>query len=126
MKLFLLFVFLSIFLNIANPVYAVSVTISNTPSSITDQPFSLNVSISGAQTGTNYLRANLFPTGTTSYFGYTYNGSAYINSSDFSQYLPVTIDSSGNWNGSIQAKLDSSLSYFTGSGSYSLKVRRYV
>lgn len=114
------------FFLLATPVFAVSVTISNTPSSINDEPFNLDVSVSGAQAGTNYLRANLFSSGTTKYFGYTYNGTDFVNSSDYSQYFPVTIDSSGSWTGSIQAKLDPDSSYFTGSGTYNLKVRRYT
>lgn len=110
----------------ASSVFAVSVTISNTPSSITDQPFNIDVSVNGAQAGTNYLRANLFPTGTTKYFGYTNNGTNFVNGSDYSQYFPIPIDSSGNWSGHLQAKLDTNSSYYTGSGTYSLKVRRYT
>ncbi len=50
-----------------SPIFAVTVTISNIPSTITDQPFNMDVAVSGAQANTtNYLRANLFPTGTTS------------------------------------------------------------
>lgn len=105
---------------------AVTVTISNVPSTISDQPFSIDASVSGAQAGTNYLRANLFPPGTTKYFGYTFNGTTFVNSSDFSQYFPITIDSSSNWSGTIQAKLDTSSSYYSGPGTYSLKVRRYT
>lgn len=109
-----------------SPVFAVSVTISNVPFSITDQPFNIDVSVAGAQAGTNYLRANLFPTGTTKYFGYTYNGTSFVNSSDYSQYFPIPIDSSGNWSGTIQAKVDTNSSYYTDPGTYSLKVRRYT
>lgn len=108
------------------PAFAVSVTISNTPSSITDQPFNIDVAISGAQAGTNYLRANLYPTGTTKYFGFTYNGTTFNNDSDYSKYFPITIDSSGNWNGAIQAKVDTDSSYYQGPGIYNLKVRRYT
>ena len=116
---------LTVYLITAQNVFAVSVTISNVPSTVTDQPFNIDVSVTGAGTGTNYIRANLFPTGSSNYFGYTFNGSSFINSSVYSDYLPVNIDSSGNWNGTIQAKLDPS-NFFTGPGSYSLKVRRYT
>ena len=119
-------VVLSGFLLTAQNVFAVSVNISNVPSTISDQPFNIDASVAGAQAGTNYIRANIFPTGTTDYFGYTYNGSSFVNSSNYYDYLPVTIDSSGNWSGTIQAKMDPSSSYFTGPGSYSLKVRRYT
>lgn len=114
------------FFILSSPVFAVSVTISNTPSSITDQPFNIDVSVSGAQAGTNYLRANLFPTGTTKYFGFTNNGTTFVNGSDYSQYFSIPIDSSGNWSDTIQAKLDIDSSYYTGAGTYSLKVRRYT
>ena len=109
-----------------SPIFAVTVTISNYPSVISDQPFNFDVSVSGAQSGTNYLRANLFLSGTTKYFGYTFNGSNFANSSDYSQYLPITIDPEGTWIGSIQAKLDPDSSYYNGPGTYSLKVRRYT
>lgn len=108
------------------PVSAVSVTISNTPSSISDETFNIDVSITGAQAGNNYLRANLFTSGTTKYFGYTSNGTSFVNSSDYSQYFPITIESSGNWSGTIQAKLDPDSNYYSGPGTYSLKVRRYT
>lgn len=115
------------FLFLTSPALAVTVTISNVPSSITSEPFSFNVSVSSAQSSTtNYLRANLFPPSTTNYFGYTQNGSSYVNSSTYSDYLPIPIDSSGNWSGSILAKLDPNSSYYSGSGTYNLKVRRYT
>ena len=72
------------------------------------------------------MRANFFPTGTTSYFGYTYNGSSFINSSTCSDYLAVTIDSSGNWSGTMQAKIDVSSNSYAGSGNYGFKIRRYT
>lgn len=118
---------ISLLLFVAKPVFAVSVTISNPPSTITDQAFNLDVSVSGAQKNTtNYLRVNLFPPGTIHYFGYTYNGTDFVNISDYSQYFPINIDSTGAWSGSIQAKLDIDSSYYSGPGTYSLKVRRYT
>lgn len=108
------------------PVFAVTVTISNTPSTISDQPFNIDVSVSGAAAGTNYLRANLYPPSTTNYFGYTWNGANFYNGSDYAQYLPITIDSSGNFSTTMQAKLDISSSYYLGPGTYNLKVRRYT
>lgn len=107
-------------------VFAVTVNILEAPATISDEPFAIKVSISGAQAGTNYLRANLYPKGTTSYFGYTFNGSSYYNGSDYSRYLPVTIDSTNTWSGEIQAKLDKSSPYFKGNDFYNLKVRRYT
>ena len=109
-----------------SPALAVTVNISNTPSTIKEDSFSFNVSVSGAQSGTNYLRANFYPVGTTKYFGYTYNNSSFYNGSDFTQYFPINIDSSGNWGGNLQAKLDTSSPYYSGPGIYNLKVRRYT
>lgn len=109
------------------PVFAVTVAISNTPATITDQPFNIDVSISGARANTtNYLRANFFSGGTTKYFGFTYNGSSFVNSADYSQYMSIMIGSSGNWNGSLQAKIDPDSNYYSGPGIYNLKVRRYA
>lgn len=108
---------------------AVTVTTSN-PTSITNQPFSVTISVSGAVANTtNYLEVDLFQTGTTSYFGYTNNGSSFIkngSSSNCTQYYSIPIDSTGSWSGTIEGQLDSSSSNYTGPGSYSLKVRRYT
>src|SRR3972149_11172560 len=74
--------------------YAVTVTISNNPSTITSESFNLTVSIEGAQAGTNYIRVDLYKEGTTDYyFGETYNGSSWYNGSEEVQYFPVTIES---------------------------------
>ncbi|MFH0937215.1 MAG: hypothetical protein V1808_02895 [Candidatus Daviesbacteria bacterium] len=109
-----------------HPVLAVTVDISNAPSSITDQPFEFNVSVSGAGSGTNYLRADFYQPGTTNYFGYTFNGNDFYTGSDYAQYLPITINPEGSASATIKAKLDPSSSSFKGAGSYNLKVRRYT
>lgn len=108
------------------PVFAVSVNISNVPETITDSPFEFNVTISGASVGTNYLRTSIFTPDTTNYFGYTYNGSDFYNGSDYSQYLPVTINSEGSGSATVKAKIDPTSSYFKGPGDYYLKIRRYT
>lgn len=125
LKILLVAIVLLVLIN-PSQVFAVSLNISNVPAIIVDQPFQFNGSITGAQKGTNYLRVSLSPLGTTNYFGYTFNGSFFYNGSDFSLYLPVNIDSSGNWSGVIIGKLDSSSSYYKDSGQYNLKVRRYT
>ncbi len=106
-------------------VSAVNVTISNAPSSISDQPFNVDVSITGASTATNYLRADFFLPNTTNYFGYTFNETDWYNGSQFNQYLPVNIISSG-YSGTIQTKIDTTSSKFQGNGTYNLRVRRYT
>lgn len=118
---------LLVFLFLAKPVSAVIVTISNVPSQVSDQAFSFNVSLNCSGCGQSYLRANFFPTGTTnSYFGYSHSGTSFINSSTCTEYLPVNVDSSGNWSGTMQAKIDTVNSSYAGSGNYSFKVRRYT
>lgn len=115
------------FLVVPRIAQALTVTISNVPSTVTDQVFDINVVVNGAQPATNYIRALFYPLNTYHYFGYTFNGSDFVNSSDYTHYLPITIDSSGNWSGVIQAKIDLLSSYFLGSGSdYGFKIRRYT
>lgn len=115
---------LIIFLFFLKPqfVFAVTVTISNTPSTITTDPFTLTVTIAGAQAGTNYLRVDLYQEGTTSYFGETYNGTSWYDGSDYNQYFPVTITSGVDWTGDIQGRIESTVN----NGPYKLKVRRYT
>lgn len=125
-RLILTFFSVICFLSVSSSVFAVTINISNTPESIDDQPFEFNISISGAQSGTNYLRADLFIPNTIKYFGYTFNGSNYYNESTFSQYLPININSEGSGSATIKAKIDPESSSFEGPGNYSLKVRRYT
>lgn len=125
MRIFLLILTLFYLFFGVRPVFAVTVTISNVPQEITNQPFSLDVSITGASAATNYLRADFFQPNETSYFGYTYNGTTFYNGSDYSQYFPVTVTSSG-YSGTIQAKIDIASSKFIGSGTYNLRIRRYT
>lgn len=126
MKIIFLILFSTLLLTFSNQVLAVNTAISNTLSSITDEPFTFNVSITGAQTGTNYLRADLYQSGTYNYFGFTFNGTDYYNGSIYNQFLPIIINSEGSASATIQAKIDSSSSSFKGSGPYKLKVRRYT
>lgn len=124
---FPLIAFLAIFLFSPKSVFAVSVTISNTPATISEESFSVNVQISGAQAiTTNYLRVDLYTPGTTNYFGYTFNGSNWYSGSDHTQFFMISIDDEGSWEGTVQGKVDLSSSKFKGSGDYNLKVRRYT
>lgn len=119
----LLFI-ISLFFSVYSSVLAVDFTISNVPTTITDQPFSFDVSISGASPGTNYLRTNFYLLSSTTYSGYTFNGTDFYNGSTYSQYLPITISSSGNWQGTMQAKIDTN--EINSSGTYGFRVRRYT
>jgi hypothetical protein len=110
----------------ANPSHAVSVQILSSPSTITQDMFTLTASISGAGNGTNYLRIDIYKEGTTSYFGQTNNGTDWYSGSDYHLYFPVTIAGS-SWNGSLQGKLGSpTTSQYDGTGSYKLRLRRYT
>lgn len=115
------------FLIFAKPVLAVTVTTSNIPSTITDQSFNFNVSITGAGAGTNYLRVDLYKDGTFNYFGDTYNGTIWYNGSAGTQYYPIVIVSGQTWSGSVQGRLGSpSSGDYPGPGAYKLKIRRYT
>lgn len=112
-----------------SPVFAVTVTTSNIPSTITDESFTFNVSVSGASGGTNYLRVDLYKetTGTPNYFGETYNSTSWYGGSTGTQYFPILIVSGQTWNGSIQGRLGNpSTTEYPGLGSYKLRARRYT
>ena len=122
----ILFAFL-FFLYFANPVLAVSVTISDYPSTITQDSFTITASISGATTGTNYLRIDLLKEGTTNYFGETFNNADWYGGSDYSQYLPVSMISGITWSGTVQGRIGSPTSAeYDGSGAYKMRLRRYT
>lgn len=79
--LFLFFLFLLLLFNPVNHVFAAAPTISNVPSSVNiDEAFSISVNMSGLSDNTVYrLRVALSPSGTTNYFGSTYNGTDWYN-----------------------------------------------
>lgn len=106
--------------------FAVGVTISNLPSPITQDPFTLTASISGATNGTNYLRVDIYKDGTMNYFGETFNGTDWYGSSSYQSYLPITIVGN-SWNGQVQGRIASpSTSQYDGTGTYRIRVRRYT
>lgn len=126
-QVFLSFIFFLLSLVFVHAkVFAVTVSISQFPSTITQDPFTLSASISGATNGTNYVRIDIYKEGTTNYFGETYNGTDWYSGSDYHQYLPVTI-SGGQWSGSVQGSLGSpSSSQYDGVGTYRIRIRRYT
>lgn len=106
---------------------AVNTTLINPPSSITSDPFTVQVSITGAQTGTNHLRVDLYKDGTTNYFGETYNGTSWYAGSDASQYFPITIQSGATSSATFQGRIGTpTSSQYNGTGSYKLRIRRYT
>lgn len=107
--------------------FAVSISLLDYPTTINDGPFTVTASISGATTGTNYLKIDLFKDTTTNYFGETFNGSDWYGGSAYSQYLPITVQSGVSWIGQIQGRIASpTATQYDGSGSYKLRVRRYT
>lgn len=123
-KLVLLFIF-SFFVT---PVSAVSVTVTEKPSTITPNPFSVTVSVLGAQSGKNYLRVDLFKEGSSNYFGETYNGSDWYSGSEGTFYFPIDIISSdATASATFQARIGSPTSTeYSGPGAYKLRIRRYT
>ncbi|HVZ67110.1 MAG TPA: hypothetical protein VG917_02510 [Patescibacteria group bacterium] len=112
---------------IPSKVLAVTVSITNSPSTITSDSFKVTVSVSGASTGTNYLRVDVYKDGTSNYFGETNNGSGWYGGSDGTQYFPITITPGSAWSGDVEARIGSpSQSDYDGQGSYKLRIRRYT
>lgn len=104
---------------------AVSVTILYAPTTITQDNFTIIATISGALSGTNYLRIDLYKDGTTNYFGETFNKTSWYNGSDGTQYLLITIPD--DLPVTIQGRIGSpTLGEFDGTGNYKLRVRRYT
>lgn len=107
-------------------VFAVSIEISNSPSTISDSMFEVSVNVSGANDGTNYLRVDLYKEGASNYFGETYNGSDWYSGSDGLKYFPITIiDSTASAVLKAQVGNPTSTKY-PGPGEYKLKIRRYT
>jgi hypothetical protein len=120
-------ILIGVFLFSASKVTAVQINLSDIPSTISQDSFTITASVSGALSGTNYLRIDLFKEGTSNYFGETYNGGSWISSSDGTQYFPITITSGMPWNGQIQGRVGSpSKTEYDGNGNYKLRVRRYT
>ncbi|MBI4226575.1 lamin tail domain-containing protein [Candidatus Roizmanbacteria bacterium] len=114
------------FLNVKNAL-AVTTSISNPPQSISAEPFTIKVTVSGASTGINYLRIDLYKPSTTNYFGETFNGLSWYSGSDHSQYYSIAIQSGIDWSSEIQGKVGNPNStQYDGPGTYKLRVRRYT
>jgi len=124
-----LFIFIaSIFIfKFPGPVFAVTITVDDYPQTITQDPFGVTVSVSGASPATNYLRVDLYKENTTNYFGETFNGSDWYGASNYTQYFPITIDSTKNWTGEVQARIGNpSQTEYDWEGSYRMRIRRYT
>lgn len=123
--IFFLFIFLFISF-FPKKVFAVTLDISNYPSVINSDPFSVDVFVSGASDGKNYLRIDLYKDGTTKYFGETFNGvDWYFGSTGISYFAIDIIDSTAS--ATLQGRFGSpSLTEYLGPGNYKLRIRRYT
>lgn len=127
LKRILLSLLFLVFFIAPSKVFAVTVSINNFPSSVSTDPFDLNITVSGASEGQNYLRADLYKEGTSNYFGETFNGVSWYGGSEGKSYFPITIDSSKTATASMQVRIGTpSSSEFTSSGNYKLRIRRYT
>lgn len=94
-----------------------------------DQSFTITATMSGLSKNAIYrLRIAVAQPGTTDYFGSTFDGSTWHSGSISSgNYVAITTDINGSWNGSIQGKIDpEDPNFTTGSGVYDLKIGRYT
>ncbi len=120
-------VFILIFFLFPHQIKAVTTSITNIPSTITADQFDLDVTISGASAGTNYLRLDLYKSNTTNYFGETFNGTDWYSESDYTKYFPITIQSGADWSGQIQGRFGNPNStQYDSMGQYKLRIRRYT
>jgi hypothetical protein len=94
-----------------------------------DTSFIVTATMSGLSKKAIYrLRVAIAQSGTSNYFGSTYDGSVWHKGSLTDEnFLSITTDENGAWGGDIQGKIDSDDSNFTtGSGTYDLKIGRYT
>lgn len=109
---------------------AAAPVISNVPSTVnTDNEFTFLASMDGVSKNTVYrLRVAVSASGSTEYFGSTYNGSSWNKGSiNDGNFISVTTDDSGIWNGDMKGKIElSDPNFKNGAGTYELKVGRYT
>ena len=122
----ILFLFLIYFFIGIQSVFAVSVTIDPVISPISTEPFELTVTVTGAKTGTNYLRADIFKEETTDYFGETFTGSEWYNGEDGTHYFPINLITDTPAIATISARLSSIPANWSQSDHFIARVRRYT
>lgn len=118
---------------LTTPIFASAPVVTNQPSNLNlDESFTLSVSMDGLSINTIYrLRIVFSKSGTSNYFGSTFNGTEWYNGTpspiNYAKFLSISTDTDGKWSGSIQGKIESSDSNFKNeSGDYDLKVGRYT
>lgn len=128
---FILFLFSFSFVK---PVFATAPTITAYPTGTLslDTAFTVTATMSGLSKSATYrLRIAIAQSGTSNYFGSTYNGTSWYNGTpspiNYANFLTITTDAIGVWGGDIQGKIESDDPNFTtGSGTYDLKIGRYT
>lgn len=123
--------FILFFFSFVKPVFATAPTITAYPSGTLslDTSFSVTATMSGLSKNVIYrLRVAISQSGTSNYFGSTYDGAVWhMGSLADGNYIIITTDGNGAWGGDIQGKIDSDDPNFTtGSGTYDLKIGRYT
>jgi hypothetical protein len=115
----------------AAPVFAVSVQLSNLPSSLDHEASAeIDVSLACGGCSDSYLRGVFYPSG-TSYFGFTQSKQGeWVNgpASACMQYYHVASSDlvEGSWSGKLKIKPDATHAFYTGPGEYLFKVGRYT
>jgi len=124
LKIFLTCFFISLLF--PGYVKAVTITIDDYPQTISSEPFNVTVSVSGAQDGFNYLRADLYKDGTQNYFGETDNLTEWYSGSSGTSYYKIEIINA-TASATFRARLNDPLpSNYVGSGEYKMRIRRYT
>lgn len=87
----------------------------------------ITLSLQG-QNNKNYYLEGAFKKGSSNYFGLTWNDSSWVQytSSDFSTLKLITTDTTGKWSGIAKIKIDKDSSLFSGSGIYTLRIKRFT
>src|SRR3989338_8381460 len=131
MKAVVVFFAFLFFLHFANPAFAAAPAITAYPNTTIslDTSFTVTATMSGLTNNAVYrLRVAIAQSGTSNYFGSTYDWSTWhMGSISDGNYVNITTDGNGAWGGDIQGKIDSDdPSFTTGSGTYDLKIGRYT
>ena len=131
MKAVIVFITALFFLYFANTVSATPPVITAYPTGTLslDTPFTVTATMSGLTNSTTYrLRIAVAQSGTSNYFGSTYDGGAWqMGSITDGNFVNIVTDGNGSWGGDIRGKIDSNDPNFTtGSGTYDLKIGRYT
>lgn len=122
-----------LFFLIKTPLQAATISLSSDKTQIQSSDeldVSVSLSINVATSSGYYLRGVFYKPNTTSYCGYTWNGTSwfsgpYSTNAGWKNFFPITINDD-KWNGTIKVKIDPRDSGCKDSGIYSLKIQRFT